>query len=210
MGLERIEEKVCAGGRIDDGEALTLMRSNDVHTLGRMAEAVRQRWNGNQAYFIINRHINYSNVCIGRCSFCAFSQPDKNSPLAFTYGIDEMLERARKGAGEGATEFHIVGGLHPDLPYEYYLNLLTALKSNFPAIQLKCFTAVEISHLSRLSSRSIEQVLTDLIQTGLDALPGGGAEMFSQRVRDRLCPDKLYVDEWLEVHRTAHGLGQLH
>lgn len=207
MDIGRIETKVHSGERIGDDEALALMRSNDVHALGRMAETVRQRWNGNRAYYIINRHINYSNVCIDHCKFCAFAQADSDSPLAFTYSIEEMLERAREGEEQGAIEFHIVGGLHPDLPYEYYLNLLSALKSNFPAVQLKCFTAVEISHFSHLTGKPVERVLRELMEAGLDALPGGGAEMFSQRVRDRICPDKLYVEEWLDVHRIAHGLG---
>ncbi|MGI6457021.1 MAG: aminofutalosine synthase MqnE [bacterium] len=208
MKLKAIEEKIQAGGRINEDEALFLFHTPNIHALGRMAETVRQRWNGNQAYYIVNRHINYSNICIDSCKFCAFARkPDDHRSGGFTYGIEEMLKRADEGAQQGAIEFHIVGGLHPDLPYEYYLDVLTALKEKYPHIHLKCFTAVEISHLSRLFNRTIEQVLTDLIDAGLGSLPGGGAEMFSSRVRDIMCPDKLYVEEWLEVHQTAHRLG---
>jgi aminodeoxyfutalosine synthase len=206
MNIHSIEEKVRAGGRIDEDEALFLFHTQDIHALGRMAEMARRRWNGNRVYYIVNRHINYSNVCVDSCKFCAFARkPGKNG--AFEYSIEEMVERAERGAAEGATEFHIVGGLHPALPYEYYLDLLRTLKARFPAIHLKCFTAVEISHMARLFHRGIEQMLRDLIDAGLGSLPGGGAEMFSQRVRDILCPEKLYVEEWLEVHRTAHRLG---
>ncbi|MEW6233939.1 MAG: aminofutalosine synthase MqnE [Candidatus Omnitrophota bacterium] len=206
MTIEAMEEKVRAGERIGAEEALRLFHTPEIHALGRMAEILRRRWNGNRVYYIVNRHINYSNVCEDSCRFCAFAKKPGEEG-AFTYSIEEMLERAEEGAAQGAAEFHIVGGLHPHLPYSYYLDLLRALKSRFPAIHLKCFTAVEISHLARLSKQSIEKVLTDLIEAGLGSLPGGGAEMFSQRVRDAMCPGKLYVDEWKEVHRIAHRLG---
>ncbi len=206
MDIQSIEKKVQDGGRIGEEEAHFLFHTPNIHALGRMAEAVRRRWNENKVYYIVNRHINYSNVCIDSCKFCAFARkPGEDG--GFEYSLDEMLVRAEQGAAEGATEFHIVGGLHPDLPYEYYLDLLKQLKIQFPAIHLKCFTAVEISHMARLFHRSIEQVLRDLIDAGLGSLPGGGAEMFAQRVRDIMCPGKLYVDEWLDVHRTAHALG---
>ncbi len=206
MTLHDIETKVRNGDRISDEDALVLFQTTDIHTLGRLAEIVRQRWNINRAYYIVNRHINYSNVCEDHCKFCAFAQKT-GQPLAFTYTIDEMIQRAEEGAQMGAVEFHIVGGLHPDLPYSYYLDLLKALKSRFPYIHLKCFTAVEISHFSRLSGRPIETVLQDLVEAGLGSLPGGGAEMFAPRVREKICPGKLYVEEWLDVHRTAHRLG---
>ncbi len=206
MTIKKIEEKVGAGGRINEEEALFLYHHPSIHALGRIAEIIRRRWNDNRAYYVVNRHINYSNVCVDSCKFCAFARkPGKEG--GFTYTLDEMLQKAEKGAKEGATEFHVVGGLHPDLPYEYYLDLLRALKSRFSDIHLKCFTAVEISHMARLFNRRIDQVLGDLFEAGLGSLPGGGAEMFSPRVRDIMCPDKLYVDEWLEVHRTAHEMG---
>jgi len=208
MNLKSIEEKVREGGRINEEEALYLYNSPNIHALGRMSEYVRQRHNGNKAYYIVNRHINYSNVCIDSCKFCAFARkPDDRRAGGFTYSVDQMLERAKEGAEQGAVEFHIVGGLHPDLPYEYYTDLLKAIKTQHPGVHLKCFTAVEISHLARLTGYSIEKILSDLIEAGLGSLPGGGAEMFSKRVRDIMCPDKLYVDEWIDVHRTAHNLG---
>lgn len=206
MTLHDIEAKVRNGDRITDEDALVLFQTSDIHTLGRLAEIVRQRWNGNRAYYIVNRHINYSNVCEDHCKFCAFAQK-ADQPLAFTYTIEEMLQRAEEGARMGAVEFHIVGGLHPDLPYSYYLDLLQTLKSRFPNVHLKCFTAVEISHFSRQSGRAVETVLKDLIEAGLGSLPGGGAEMFAPRVREKICPGKLYVEEWLDVHRAAHRLG---
>ncbi|MBI1387055.1 MAG: aminofutalosine synthase MqnE [bacterium] len=206
MDLKQIEDKVLAGGRISEEEALFLYHTPNIHALGRMSEAVRRRWNQNNAYYIVNRHINYSNICVDDCKFCAFARkPGEDG--GFEYSINEMLKRADEGAAQGAIEFHVVGGLHPDLPYSYYLDMLRALKERYPDVHLKCFTAVEISHLARLSKRSIEQVLNDLIDAGLGSLPGGGAEMFAERVRDKMCPGKLYVDEWLEVHRTAHRLG---
>ncbi|NPU98755.1 MAG: aminofutalosine synthase MqnE [Candidatus Omnitrophica bacterium] len=206
MTMAEIEEKIRAGERITEEEALFLFQSPDIHALGRMSEIVRRRWNGNRAYYIVNRHINYSNVCVDSCRFCAFAQKP-GQPLAFTYSLEEMVQRADEGAEQGAIELHIVGGLHPDLPYDYYLNILRAIKARHPHIHLKCFTAVEISHLARLTGLSIERVLKDLIDAGLGSLPGGGAEMFAGRVREKICPGKLYVDEWLDVHRTAHGLG---
>jgi aminodeoxyfutalosine synthase len=171
-----------------------------------MANTIRERWNQKKAYYIVNQHINYSNVCIDSCRFCAFSRKPRREG-AFTYSIEEMLEKAQHGAEAGATEFHIVGGLHPHLEYQYYLDLLQAIKSMFPRIILKCFTAVEVSHLAKRSKKSIQQVLAELKDAGLDFLPGGGAEMFSERVRDEVCPTKLYVDQWLDVHATAHALG---
>ncbi len=206
MDIKLLEEKIRDGDRINEEEALILYHSSNIHSLGRIAEIVRRRWNENFVYYVVNRHINYSNICVDSCRFCAFSKK-AGEEGGFTYSIDEILHRAELGAADGATEFHIVGGLHPDLPYEYYLDLLNALKSRHPKIHLKCFTAVEISHLSRLSGRSLERVLQDLVNAGLGSIPGGGAEMFSRRVRDKICPNKLYVNEWLDVHRTAHRLG---
>ncbi len=206
MKINQLEDKILAGKRINEEEALFLFNTPNIHALGRMAEHIRQRWNQNYVYYIINRHINYSNVCIDSCRFCAFARKPKEEG-GFTYSIEEMLTRAQQGVEMGATEFHIVGGLHPELPYEYYLDLLRALKRQFPQIHLKCFTAVEISHLARISNRSIEQVLTDLVEAGLGSLPGGGAEMFDERVRESMCPGKLYVEEWLDVHRIAHHFG---
>lgn len=206
MNLPDLESKILNGERINQEEALFLYHTPNIHALGRMAETVRQRWNRKQAYYIVNRHINYSNVCIDNCKFCAFARKP-NEEGGFTYSIDDMLRFADEGVAQGAIEFHVVGGLHPDMPYSYYLDMLRALKQRHPQVHLKCFTAVEISHLARLSNRRVDQVLTDLIEAGLGSLPGGGAEMFSERVRNLMCPEKLYVDEWLDVHRAAHRLG---
>lgn len=201
-----IQEKVFANQRIKEEEALELFHTKDIHTLGRLANHVRRRWNGDKAYYIVNKHINYSNVCIDSCKFCAFSRKIGKEG-GFTYSIEAMVQKAQEGADAGAIEIHIVGGLHPRLPYEYYLDLLKTLKQRFPHIVLKCFTAVEISHLAKRSRQSIDAVLRDLKEAGLDFLPGGGAEMFSEQVRDVICPRKLYVDEWVDVHKAAHRLG---
>ena len=206
MSLESIHQKVVNQKRISDDEALELFETKDIHALGRLANTVRRRWNGNKAYYIINRHINYSNVCLDSCKFCAYSRKI-GAEGAFTYSLEEMLQKAEEGASMGAVEFHIVGGLHPTLPYEYYITLLKTLKSRFPNIILKCFTAVEIAHFAKISHKSIEEVLCELKDAGLNALPGGGAEMFSARIRQEMCPTKLYVNQWIDVHRIAHRLG---
>lgn len=206
MNIETIEHKVQKKERISEEEALFLFQTHDIHALGRMANTIRQRWNGNKAFYVVNRHINYSNVCIDSCRFCAFSRKAREEG-GFTYTIEEMLEKGREGSEAGATEFHIVGGLHPHLPYEYYFELLQAFKSRFPNIVLKCFTAVEISHLAKRTKKTIAEVLREFIAAGLDFLPGGGAEVFSERVRDEVCPNKLYVKEWIDVHTAAHQLG---
>lgn len=204
--LETIRRKVEAGQRIDGDDALALFRSQDVLALGAIANIVRERKNGNRAYFNINRHINYSNVCYVDCKFCEFGQP-KSSPKAYELSLEEMRRLALEASAQGATEFHIVGGLHPELKLAYYENLLKVLKEAAPQVHLKAFTAVEIDYFAKISRMSVEEVLKKLMAAGLGSLPGGGAEVMTERVRKLVFKNKIGAERWMDIHRIAHGLG---
>ncbi|MFQ5808805.1 MAG: radical SAM protein, partial [Armatimonadota bacterium] len=203
--LADIEEKVQRGKRIDADDCIRLYASNDILAIGRMANLVRERLHGDRTYYIVNRHINYTNVCVNQCDFCAFHRSD-GEPGAYTMSLSEILERARTAA-EGITELHIVGGCHPELPYEYYRSMLSALHAVLPDVHLQALTAVEIAHLAGMANMSTREVLEDLKEAGLGSLPGGGAEIFAERVREMICPKKLPGDDWLRIHREAHELG---
>jgi aminodeoxyfutalosine synthase len=204
--LTDIAAKVRAGERLTLDDGLLLYRSRDLLSVGHLADIVRRRLNGRRAHYIVNRHINPTNICVNRCRFCAFSR-DAADADAYALTVEEVLAKARESASRGVSEFHLVGGLHPDLPFDYYLQLLSALKAAFPEVHLQAFTAVEIDHLARLAGLSVRDCLIALRDAGLGSLPGGGAEVFSPRVRAALCPDKLPAEGWLEVMRTAHQLG---
>ena len=202
-----IYDKVAAGVRISDADALTLYRSRALHALGAMANLVRERKNGNAATYILNRYINYSNVCLLSCQFCAF-RANRRDPHAFELGIEEIVATVSETLASGITEIHMVGGLHPTLKGEWYLELLRAMKALDPKLHLKCFTAVEIRHLAaRIFKRTIPETLALLREAGLDSLTGGGAEIFDAGVRDQLCRGKESAEEWLEVHRIWHQMG---
>jgi len=202
-----IYDKVLAGTRISDADALALYSSRDIHALGAMANIVRERKNGNVATYLLNRYINYSNVCILSCQFCAY-RAKRRDAHAFELSIPEIISAVREALGRGITEIHMVGGLHPTLDAEWYLELLRSLRSLDPALHLKCFTAVEIRHLAaRVFKRSIAETLGMLRAVGLDSLTGGGAEIFDSGVRDELCRGKESAEEWLEVHRIWHQMG---
>ncbi len=204
--LEPIAKKVLAGVRLDAADGLALYRSPDLLAVGWMANHVREKRHGKTTYFNINRHINPTNVCTAHCRLCAFGRsPD--APGAYTYALDEVWQRAAEGVAEGATEFHIVGGLHPDLPFEYYLDLIRGLKQRFPQVHLKVFTMVEIGYLSRITKLSVRDVLVKLKEAGVDSMPGGGAEIFNPRVRKVICDHKTSGRQWLDIARTAHELG---
>lgn len=205
MSLKQINDKVFAGKRLTRRDGIELFRSNDLLALGRMATHVSRQKNGNNVFFVQNLHINPTNICVNRCTFCAFSK-SKGDPGAYEMSIDDILAKAR-GAGKGVREFHIVSGLHPDLPFVWYLDMLQALKKEFPKIHLKAFTAVEIDFLSKLSGRGLIETLKTLQEAGLGSLPGGGAEIFNSDVRNTLCAEKISGDRWLEVIEAAHGLG---
>lgn len=206
--LEHITQKIEAAERITDEEALWLLREADLHELGALANTVRERINGNRATYILNRYLNYSNVCILNCQFCAFARKKRDDD-AFEYALPEMIEGAKKSLEDGITEIHIVGGLHPTLPFSYYTEMLEGLKSLDPRLSLKCFTAIEIRHLAeRVYKKSIKETLEALRASGLDALTGGGAEIFNAEVRDQICRGKETAAEWIEVHKTWHEMGQ--
>ncbi|MDX6765658.1 MAG: aminofutalosine synthase MqnE [Candidatus Methylacidiphilales bacterium] len=208
MELNDIIRKSESGERLSVAEAVHLYQSAPLEELGRLASRVRQQKNGNRASYVLNRYLNYSNVCILSCQFCSFYRR-KRDPDAFEFAIPEMVEKARESLADCITEIHIVGGLHPSLPFSYYTGMLHALKALDPALSLKAFTAIEIRHLAeRVYKKSIRETLEALREAGLDALTGGGAEIFDAGVRDRICRGKESAEEWLEVHRTWHQLGQ--
>ncbi len=201
-----IQEKIESGERLCASDGLALFESDDILETGRLANIVRERKNGDRAYYIVNRHINYSNICVNRCRFCAFSR-SADEDGAYEMTMEEILHRADDAHRIGATEIHIVGGLHPELPFEFYLKMLREIRSRYPDIHLQAFTAVEIAHIAEVAGMSVEETLMVLRDAGLGSLPGGGAEVFSPRVRRELCPKKLPGEEWLNVMRTAHRLG---
>ena len=237
--LETIRAKLEAGEGLSMEEGVRLYESPDIFTLGELANAVRERLHGRRAYYNVNRHINYSNYCVLRCKFCSFYRPypkserDMNGDLSepgsspmggpgtpvsqphatpeggYELAVDEIVARAASAYAHGATEVHIVGGLHPKLPFSYYTDMCEAIRSACPHMHIKAFTAIEIIHFTRISKPrlSIAEVLTELREAGLGSLPGGGAEIFDDRVHDEAFKTKVGEAEWFEVHRTAHELG---
>jgi aminodeoxyfutalosine synthase len=206
MTIEHIAEKIRAGERLTDDDALFLFDHPDLIAVGELAAAANERRNGGKVFFNVNRHINHTNICVNRCKFCAFSKT-ADEPGAYCYDMDEIRNRALEAAAQGATEIHIVGGLHPDLPFEFYLEMLATVRAASPKLHVKAFTAVEIEYLARLSGLSIAGVLERLKDAGLGSLPGGGAEILGKAVRDRLCPEKISGEEWLAVMREVHRAG---
>jgi aminodeoxyfutalosine synthase len=205
-GLGDVYEKVAGGGRITEEEGLRLFESKDLNALGAIADLARRRKNGNRASYIVNAYINYSNYCILSCQFCAFARKKRDAD-GFELSTEEMVEKARAALRAGATELHIVGGLHPSLPFSYYTGMLRALRAADPRLQLKCFTAIEILHLAWLAKKTTRETLLELREAGLGSLTGGGAEIFRKEVRSEIARGKESAEEYLEVHRTWHGLG---
>lgn len=204
--LKPIADKVLAGERLNFDDGIVLYRSPDLLAAGWLANYVREKRHGNICYFNINRHINPTNVCIAHCRLCAFGRAP-NAPGAYTFALDEIYQRAEQGVREGATEFHLVGGLHPDLPFEYFLDLMRGLKQRCPAVHLKAFTMVEVGYFARIAKLSIRDTLAALKNAGVDSLPGGGAEIFNPRVRKVICDHKVSGQQWLNIARTAHQIG---
>jgi len=204
--LQPVGAKVLAGERLDGADALALYRSADILALGWLANAVRERLHSDRTYFNVNRHINPTNVCVAYCRLCAFGRK-KDAPGAYTMALEEAWETAASGYSEAVTEFHIVGGLHPDLPFQYFLDLIAGLKSRFPRVHLKAFTMVEVAYLAKRAKLSVRDTLVALKQAGVDSLPGGGAEIFAERVRHIICDHKIDGNQWLETARIAHELG---
>mgnify|MGYP000035340543 CR=1 FL=1 len=204
--LRRIEEQVRAGERVSFDDGVFLDEQADLFTLGRLANLVRERKNGNYAYYNTNIHLNPTNVCVYRCRFCAF-RADLRAEKAYVFTDDMLRERILEGRAQGATEIHVVGGLHHQKPFDWYLNIIRVLHETCPEIHIKAWTAVEINWFSYLTKKSYAWVLEQLRQAGLGSLPGGGAEIFHPEVRDQICEHKADGDNWLEIHRTAHQLG---
>jgi aminodeoxyfutalosine synthase len=204
--LEPIREKVRAGERLSFEDGLTLYRTNDLLGAGYLANLVRERLHGNVTYFNVNRHINPTDVCVAACKLCAFGKKARD-PKAYTMSLDQVWHRAGEGYTEAVTEFHIVGGLHPELDIDWYCEMLRGLKQRFPKVHLKAFTMVEIAYFAKRFRTPIPDVLRRFREAGLDSMPGGGAEIFSERVRRIICDHKIDGGEWLEVARTAHQMG---
>jgi aminodeoxyfutalosine synthase len=206
--LRDLYDKVVAGERISEADALRLFESKDLNALGAIADFARQKKTGNnRASYIINRYINYSNYCILSCQFCSFAKKKRDAD-GFQLSVEEIVRKAREALKLGITELHIVGGLHPSLPFSYYTDMLRALKNLDARLQLKCFTAIEILHLAWLAKKSVEQTLIELKDAGLESLTGGGAEIFRKEVRSQIARGKESAEEYLDVHRTWHRLGQ--
>ncbi len=204
--LLEIARKVQAGERLDFEDGMRLFRSPDLLGVGYLADIVRRRKHGDRVYFVVNRHINHTNICVNGCAFCAFSK-EEGDPAGYVLSLDEIVARARDSWGLGISEVHIVGGLHPKLDLDYYLEMLTRLRAAVPGVIVQALTAVEVDYLARRHGLSLEEVLVELRAAGLDALPGGGAEVFAPRVRELICPKKISGERWLAVHETAHRLG---
>jgi len=204
--LADLAQKVIAGERLTEAEALRLFETRDLNALGALADFANQRRNGPRASYIINRYLNYSNYCILSCQFCAFSRKRRDAD-GFELSSEQMVQKAREALALGITELHIVGGLHPSLPFSYYTGFLEALKNLDARLQLKCFTAIEILHLAWLAKKSVRDTLIELKAAGLESLTGGGAEIFRKEVRAQIARGKESAEEYLDVHRTWHQLG---
>src|SRR5256712_400015 len=206
LRLKPIADKVLAGERLNFEGGAPLHAPPALLPLGGLANSAREKRRGNVFFLNNNRHINPTNVCVAHCRLCAFGRsPD--APGAYTFALEEIFERAEQGVREGATEFHLVGGLHPDLPFQYFLDLMRGLKQRCPGVHLKAFTMVEVGYFSRIAKLSIRDTLLALKEAGVDSLPGGGAEIFNPRVRKVICDHKVSGQQWLNIARTAHQLG---
>jgi aminodeoxyfutalosine synthase len=204
--LKPIADKVLTGQRLSIDGGIALYRSADLLAVGWLANYVREKRHGNITYYNVNRHINPTNVCVAHCKLCAFGR-DPNAPGAYTFALEEIYQRAEQGVREGATEFHIVGGLHPDLTFDHYLELVRGLKQRCPAVHVKAFTMVEVHYFARIAKLSIEEVLHKMKDAGVDSCPGGGAEIFHPRVRKIICDHKTSGQMWLSTAKKAHEAG---
>lgn len=205
--LQDIENKVLQGIRLSREDGIALYKSNDLAWLGYLADTMRKRISGDYVYYNVNRHVNLTNICVARCKFCAFGC-DRDSKKAYALTKEQVLSMIEKSAEDpDLRNLHIVSGLHPDWSFDYYVDIIRSIKARFPKLHLKGFTGVEITHFAKISGKSIREVLQELIDAGLEAMPGGGAEILSDRVRNELCPKKATAQEWLDVAKTAHELG---
>jgi aminodeoxyfutalosine synthase len=205
--LDSIRNKVAAGERLSFDDGLFLY-SPAVHLndLGALANTVREQKNGNRAYYNINTHLNATNVCVYRCIFCAF-RSDLRDPKGYLMSDEQILARGQEAVDAGCTEMHIVGGLHHQMKYEWYVHVIRLLHEAYPRLHLKAWTAVEINWFQFLTKKPVRAILEELIEAGLGSMPGGGAEIFHPEVRDKICEHKADAQNWLDIHRTAHELG---
>src|SRR3954468_23740734 len=206
-GLSDIEEKLAAGIRLDLQDGVRLFETPDLLAVGWLANKEREKRHGGRTYYNYNIRLEATNVCVASCLFCSFARLKPGDAGAYTMSLEEAWDKLRKRRDQPLTEVHVVNGLHPDLPFDYYTDLLRGFKRIRPSIHLKCFTAVEIAFFADLYSKTDEQVLRELMDAGLDSLPGGGAEIFAERVRRKIAHDKCGTDRYLAIHRTAHRLG---
>ncbi|MGD0389248.1 MAG: aminofutalosine synthase MqnE [Tepidisphaeraceae bacterium] len=206
VALRPIAEKLAAGRRLSIEDGAALYASGDLHGIGRLANFVREKLHGDKTFYNRNRHINYTNVCALSCKFCSFYRK-RGEEGAYEMPVEQVIATAVRAAEAGATEVHIVGGLHPWLKFDYYLQMLNGIRRACPQLHVKAFTAIEIIHLSRVARLSVREVLIALRDAGLGSLPGGGAEIFDDRVHDEVFKGKVREDRWFDVHRTAHELG---
>ena len=207
-GLGPIRDAVLSGRRLGDDEALRLFEAKDLAAVGALADHVREARHGRLAFYNRNVHLNPTNVCVATCKFCSFARPDdKHASEGYTMSLEQSVQHVVSKRALGITEVHIVSGLHPDLPFSYYTDLLSRLRREWPTLSIKAFTAIELHFFAEKFGMTYEEVLRRLLAAGLDTLPGGGAEIFAPRVRRKICDDKATAEQWLEVHRTAHRLG---
>jgi aminodeoxyfutalosine synthase len=205
--LTDIDDRVSAGERLEAADGLRLFECPDLLAVGSLANREREKRHGARTYFNYNLRLEPTNVCVANCLFCSFARLKPSDDAAYTMSLEQAWDKLRRRADQPLTELHIVNGLNPDLPFSYYTELLQGFKRIRPGIHLKCFTAVEIAFFADLYGMSDAQVLGELIDAGLDSLPGGGAEIFAERVRRKICDDKCGTERYLDIHRTAHGLG---
>ena len=205
--LREIERGLQLGQRPGRDEALAMFETEDLAGLGMLADRANLACNGDRVCYINNAHINYTNICVNRCRFCAYRKPRPEAPGAFFLSPEEVLDKAREIWNPRVRELHIVGGCHPDAPLDYYIQMLSLLRQEFPDVFIQSFTAVEIEHIARKSGLHVAQVLAELRGAGLGSLPGGGGEIFSPAVRQRICPEKISGEQYLEVMRQAHLMG---
>src|ERR1700680_1941957 len=206
VSLATLRTKVEAGRCLSLDEGVFLYEQADLFTLGELANTIRERKNGNNTYYNVNTHLNPTNVCVYRCIFCAF-RADLKSEKGYVMSDEQILERAAEAERRGATELHIVGGLHHQFPYDWYLNVIRIIHQAHPRLHLKAYTAVEWDWFSRLTGRPTRDILAEFKDAGLGSLPGGGAEIFHPEVRDKICEHKADADAWIRTHREAHELG---
>ena len=206
-GLDEVADKLDAGERLTLDDGIRLFAAPDLFAVGWLANRERERRHGPRTYFNHNIRLEATNVCVASCLFCAFARLQPGDDGAYTMSLEQAWDKLRERSDQALTEVHVVNGLHPDLPWDYYLELLRGFKRIRPDIHLKCFTAIEIAFFSELYGKTDEEVLRELMDAGLDSLPGGGAEVFAERVRRKICHDKADADRYLAIHRLAHRLG---